>query len=71
MTRLSKQTRSSGGDSYVVIDFDSWERETDAAELYVIGGKEKWIPKSVLGEVDFEENTIEVREWFAKKEGLI
>lgn len=54
------------------IEYDDWfeESDTDKAHLFLIDGKEVWIPKS-LAEVDKDSKTITVPEWWALKEGLI
>lgn len=53
-------------------------KDTGAALLCIIDGKEKWIPKSVVSD-DSEvydadkhsDGTLIVHEWFAIKEGMV
>ena len=54
-----------------VIAYDYEEGDTDKARLFIIDGRDVWIPKSVIDEEDEEENTVSVKEWWALKEGLI
>ena len=57
----------------VEIDVDEFKTETEKSYLFVIKGKEIWIPKSVCEELDVDENGgfIYVQEWFAEQEDLI
>ena len=41
------------------------------AVLFKIDNREVWIPRSVIVNDDFENNVIEVKEWFAINEELI
>lgn len=50
------------------VEYDKLIRETDAAQLYSIGGDEVWIPKSVI--LDDDGTVLTVQRWFAEKEGL-
>lgn len=66
--------------TYVDVDFDCIKldkAEHDAIlvtlELGDNGHADKvlWIPRSQIGEVDKENGTMEVQEWFAEREGLV
>ncbi len=54
----------------VDLEYDTFIHETDKAGLFVVGGKEVWIPKSMY-EVDLDTKTVSVPYYFAHKEGLI
>lgn len=56
---------------YVIVDPAEYVRESDGAICFDLGGEERWIPKSLIGEVDQDAMTVEVKDWFAHKEGLI
>lgn len=54
----------------VTLNHDGMKTETDLARGFDVGEDElMWIPKSVTYEWDQE--MVEVEEWFALKEGLI
>lgn len=51
-------------------------KETDAALLCLVEGKEVWIPKSVIDDdsevwEEGQSGDLVVHEWFATKEGLV
>jgi len=52
------------------IDYERIKHETDLAWLFVINGKDVWIPKSV-GELDVDEKQVAVPYDWAYEEGLI
>ena len=52
-----------------VLDHEGLIHQTEDAKLYRIDGEKVWIPKSCL--VDEADDTIVVKRWFAKKEGLV
>lgn len=57
------------------IEYQSIAHETDKAILFTIPTygnetKDVWVPRSLLGEHDEDEQTIEVPEWLAAREGL-
>lgn len=56
---------------YATIDFDSVLHETTNAVLIEIDGEEKWIPRSVIDDIDYDRRSAEVETWFAEKEGLV
>ena len=53
----------------VTIDHDGLVYETDDAKLFEIDDEKVWIPKSLISDEDDE--SVDVPEWFAEKEGLI
>lgn len=64
-------------DEWIDIEIDELVRVTPGAVLVQIGGKNTWIPKSVIEDVDLvieppwnEAQTIAVKRWFAKKEQI-
>lgn len=57
-------------DDYAEIDAE-YVRETEMAFLMDTAEGERWIPKSVCGEMDEDAHTLEVATWFAEKEGLV
>lgn len=52
------------------IDFESIEHRTEKATLFIIDGKEQWIPNSI-SEIDEKEKQVTVPYQFAFKNGLI
>lgn len=64
----------STSNEYVDVEVDTVEHDTGDAVLVVWQGEKKWIPHSVLEvvpSVELKTKTLQVREWFAHKEGLI
>ena len=55
-------------DDGIELEHEGMIRETDMAQLYRIDGEKVWIPKSVITETG--DDTVMVKSWFAKKEGL-
>lgn len=63
------------GQRYIAIDVDEVIRETAAAFLFLIDGREVWVPKSVMeneaavmiGECEV---AVDIAAWFVKKDGL-
>ena len=57
------------------LTFDSLVTETPAAYGFSLTGDDTelliWIPKSVCGELNEAERTIEVQQWWLEKEGLV
>lgn len=52
-------------------DFIEVVRETDKAVLFnFVSGGEVWVPKSIIGPIDYEAKTVPVPEWFCAKEGI-
>lgn len=61
--------------TWVHLNVDEIEAETEKAFLLCFGKDKVWVPKSVISDVDdYDEGdtrcTISVKEWFADKEGL-
>lgn len=57
-------------DNTVILDHDGLMIETDLARGFDVGEKDlMWIPKSVT--CAWDNDTVELYEWFALKEGLI
>jgi len=54
----------------VLIHYDKKIVETEQAVLIAIDTENQWIPFSVIEE-DFDDGSMEVKQWFAEKEGLI
>lgn len=60
---------------YFTIGVVKVKRETDLAFLFELESSELWVPKSVIEEpddvaVDDEDIEVNVKTWFAEKEGL-
>ena len=70
---------------YTWVEYSGWlQRETNGAVMFKAeGGEELWIPKSQLGEINYEDfgdtedievesavTGFEVSSWFGAKEGL-
>lgn len=61
-----------GRDQEIVeIDFDENKGRTHEARGFLIDSDVVWIPLSLLGDVDEQDKTFEIPEWFALKKGLI
>jgi len=60
-------------DNQVVICFDEIvvNRDDLGAVLFRMDNQEIWIPRSLIGWLDEEDNEVEVPEWFAIKEELV
>jgi len=67
---LRKHMSSRPSDTKLVdVSYESIEMETEKAILFMVGGDEVWIPRSIL-ELDEKKKVITIPEWFAKKEDL-
>lgn len=51
------------------LEHDGMIHETDMAQLYSIDGEKVWIPKSMI--LETTDDTVLVKSWFARKEGLV
>jgi len=60
-------------ESYAELAFESVLRdfEDEGAVLFAMDGEEKWIPRSVIKEIDIDGKQVEVKEWWAKEKGLV
>lgn len=65
-------------DTYVGIDYDSIEYETDRAMLFIIEDDKVWVPKSCIHHDDMSgiadgepPEIVRIMEWFALEHGLI
>lgn len=45
-------------------------RETPKAFLFIIAGKETWLPKSCVEDIRETESVVDIPFWLAKKKGL-
>ena len=63
------------GRDVTTIDFDDCLRTTERAVLLVLHDRQLWLPRSVIQgeqpEQDGGVGTVDVRNWFLEKEGLI
>lgn len=50
----------------IILDDDSKD-----AVLFDIAEKNQWIPRSCIGETNYDDNTVSVREWFAIEHELV
>lgn len=55
-------------DERIFIGYDEEKHRTEKATLFIIGGKEKWIPNSLISDKD--DGSIEIPFWFAEHEEL-
>jgi hypothetical protein len=60
-------------ESYAELSFESVLRDFDSedAVLFAMNGEERWIPRSVIKEIDVDGKQVEVKEWWAKEKGLV
>ena len=60
-------------ESYAELAFESVLRdfEDEGGVLFAMNGEERWIPRSVIKEIDIDGKQVEVKEWWAKEKGLV
>jgi len=52
----------------VAVAYDEIKHATPKAVLFSVGGKELWVPKSVMADIDADQ--VWIANWFADEEGL-
>lgn len=57
---------------FVEVEIEAITRQSEMAVQVVVSetGEEKWIPKSVIEDFDEDSRVLNVKKWFAEKEGL-
>lgn len=53
------------------IDYDYIKNFSDGAVLFEADDETFWVPNSVLVEIDEEDKTVHIKQWWAEKEGLV
>ena len=54
----------------VYMSYDVREYETDDAVLYIVDGKKRWVPKSVIDEEDDNDKVAIIQDWWARDKGI-
>lgn len=54
-------------DEFSILHYDEFVTTTTRGMLFRVDGKDYWIPKSMVGEIDEKANTVEVKQWYYDK----
>jgi len=46
------------------------ESQNEGAVLYIIDGKKRWVPKSVIEEEDDSDKVVIIQDWWARDKGI-
>jgi len=53
------------------VDFDKVIKETEFAILFDLGDNTIWVPKSIIDNIDYDDNIITIPLWFAETRRLV